>query len=83
MKTEELVTIRTLDSTQQANMYKSILESNGVAAYLAGDIVHDVLPLGIDMGVELQVAAEDEAEARRILNSKFDREEFKQGTSGK
>lgn len=60
-------------------MYKSILESNGITAYLTGEGAHDVFPLGGPMSIELQVAEEDEEKAKKILESKFDKDEFEEG----
>ncbi len=79
-KEEDLVTLMTLESSQQAYMYRSILETNGVAVYLSGEEIHNILPMGI-LAIELQVSSADEARARRILSSRFDRDEFREGTS--
>ncbi|MCD7963574.1 MAG: DUF2007 domain-containing protein [Rikenellaceae bacterium] len=79
MEREEFVTIMKLYSPQEANMYKSILETNGIRAYLAGDLITEVFPIGGDVFIELQVPEEDESKAKAILASEFDMDEFEEG----
>ncbi|MCC8088236.1 MAG: DUF2007 domain-containing protein [Rikenellaceae bacterium] len=79
MKRDEFVTIMKLYSPQEANMYKSILETNGIHVYLTGDIATEIMPFGGDIFIELQVPSEDESRAREVLSSKFDTQEFDEG----
>jgi hypothetical protein len=61
------VTIKSCASREEAEFFKSLLESNGVHAHvLADDYVG--LPLTISDGVQLQVLEEDVDQARQILD---------------
>lgn len=78
---EKVVTIMTFGSAMEAEIYRSLLESAGIAAQLQNDLATQVLPsLGELVSVKLLVAEEDEARAREVLSAKFDAEEFKRET---
>lgn len=76
MTKDEIVTIRTFSSPQEANIYKSILENSGIVSSLKGEIIHDLMPFGQLTDIELQVAAADLGRAEEILAAAFDKKEL-------
>ncbi len=65
----DLVTIATFTSTVDAELAKSRLESEGIAAMLGNELASGMMPfLGAGLGgVSLQVAQHDAERAREIL----------------
>jgi hypothetical protein len=51
----------------EANMARSALESAGIPAFLQGENANSLIPVAFD--ARLQVRPEDEAAARRVLDS--------------
>lgn len=81
MKKDEIVTLMRFTSSGEANIYKSLLEANGIPCMLVGEMVNDIYPVGNSWSeIELQIAAADEARAHEILASGFDEKEFKKDT---
>ena len=64
-------------SLPEANIYKALLESGGIEAFINGEAAHDIFPYGGYFELELQVRRADEARAKEMLSAKFDREELK------
>jgi hypothetical protein len=62
---EEMVTVERFESPTEAQMAKGMLESAGVACFLAGENVNSLMS-GV-LTVQLQVKAEDEGAAREML----------------
>ena len=78
MKDREVVTLGRFSSSEEAEIYRSLLEGAGVNVMTVGEFVNNIYPMGSSWaGVELRVAPEDEKLAREILAAKFDKEEFK------
>jgi hypothetical protein len=65
--TKELVTIERYRETLEADLAQTRLESAGIASFLAGEETAVLYGTGLG-GLQLQVSAEDEADARSILN---------------
>ena len=77
MDDSKLVVIRSFSSAGEASIYKSLLESSGVACELLNELTADVLPIRTDMmPIRLVVNAEDAKKAEEILDAGFDKEEF-------
>jgi hypothetical protein len=64
---EKMVTIERYTDMLQAELAKGRLESAGIDCFLAGENAGLLYGNGLD-SVQLQVAAEDEDDARAILN---------------
>jgi hypothetical protein len=64
---DELITLRTYGSLPEALLVKGELDSAGIDCELVDDNVARALGSVMSGGVKLQVAKEDEAEARAIL----------------
>jgi hypothetical protein len=60
------ISIKSCASQEEAELLKSILESNGIKAMISGDD-YAGLPLMTSGGVELRVLEEDADRARKIL----------------
>lgn len=74
----EVVSVMSFNSVMEAQLYKALLESAGIAARMQNDIAAQVIPAyGTMMEINLLVASEDEVQARRIMGAKFDIDEFK------
>lgn len=77
MDTPKVVVIRTFPTVGEALIYKTLLESNGIEAELMNETSSDVLPLQNDlMEIKLAVREADAQQAEKILDAKFDQEEF-------
>ncbi|MDD3108613.1 MAG: DUF2007 domain-containing protein [Alistipes sp.] len=77
MDTSKIVTLCSFTSLNEAMIYKSLLESNGVACELLNELSVNMLPVQDSlMEVRLVVNAADEALAREILTAQFDQQEF-------
>jgi hypothetical protein len=61
------VRIRTFQSKLEAEMARGMLESAGVRAWLASDDAGGAYPFQLSGGVQLMVAAADEAAAEELL----------------
>jgi hypothetical protein len=67
---EQFVTVATYHRTSEAQLAKNLLEEEGIASILSGDLTADMLPLGQAGGgdqVVLQVRAGDAQRAAVIL----------------
>lgn len=62
-----MVTIRTYFNVAEAGYAHSLLESQGVRAFLQGENAFTLESVGAIGGIRLQVPEEQAAEARRIL----------------
>lgn len=81
MDDKGIVTLMRFASAGEANIYKALLDANGVTSMLTGEYVNEIYPIGDSWaGIELQVAPEDEGRAREILAAGFDKEEFQEDT---
>jgi hypothetical protein len=63
----QFVTIGRYQDTLEAEMAKTRLQSAGIAGFLNGEEASHLYGTGMGM-LQLQVAAEDEADARAIVN---------------
>jgi hypothetical protein len=63
----ELVTIERYQDTLEAELAKGRLDSAGITSFLNGEEAAHLYGTGMGM-LQLQVAAEDEADARAIMN---------------
>ncbi len=67
----DLVTIAQFDDNFEADLAKALLEDNGINAHLKNELTFSLVP-GIATDrfyIELQVAAEDEEQAREVLST--------------
>ena len=63
-----MTTIAQSDNVQEALFFKSLLESNGITAYLPDEFTaQNFPPMLLSGGVKVQVEDEDAAAARTIL----------------
>jgi hypothetical protein len=65
--TEDLITIERYQDTLEADLARTRLESAGITSFLAGENTALLYGTGLG-GLQLQVSAKDEADARSILN---------------
>ena len=63
----ELVTIERYQDTLEAELAKGRLDSAGITSFLNGEEAGHLYGTGMGM-LQLQVASEDEADARAIMN---------------
>lgn len=71
--------VKSFNSVAEAQLYKALLESAGVAARMQNDIAAQVIPAyGALMQVNLLVAVEDEGKAKEILSAGFDIAQFEE-----
>jgi hypothetical protein len=64
----ELVTIRVCQNIMEANLFRSILESDGVDSLIPDEVSRQYPPISMfSFGVRLVVRKRDEARARKIL----------------
>ena len=63
----DLVTIERYQETLEADLAKTRLDSAGIASFLVGENAALLYGTGLG-GLQLQVSAEDEADARSILS---------------
>ncbi len=63
---EEVSTVMTFDSLQEAYMKKSLLAAHGIDAEVIGEIAHEIYPIGA-VPIQLVVAAKDEQRALEVL----------------
>ncbi len=74
---EKVVVIRDFTTPMEAEVYRALLEAEGVHAELQNDLAMQVLAAyGGQMPVRLLVAEVDADRAREILAARFDTEEF-------
>jgi hypothetical protein len=66
----ELVTVATFPEPMEANMARTALESAGIEVFVRGETANSLIPVAFE--AQLQVRAEDEAEARRLLQAAND-----------
>ena len=64
---EKYVTIASFPEPMEASMARMALESAGINVYLRGETANSLIPVAFIS--ELQVRPEDEAAARRVLDS--------------
>lgn len=77
MDKKDFVVIRTFQTSGEAMIYQTLLESNGIRCELINEITSDMLPVGNDMfPVRLVVNKDDEKQAEEILSAQFDQQEF-------
>lgn len=74
----KLVTVGRFLDPVQAQMAKGMLESAGLPCFLQGEHANHMVPLAFR--VRLQVLAEDQAEARQMLDAVGDGPETGNGT---
>lgn len=68
MNAQDLTTISTFESGVLANVAKNTLEAEGIRAYLSGEWVSWLLPMGQGFSsIKLQVALSDSTRAVEIL----------------
>jgi hypothetical protein len=66
-----MTTIAQSDNVQEALFFKSLLESNGIKAYLPDEFTaQNLLPMMLSSGVKVQVEDEDAEAARAVLAQK-------------
>ncbi len=66
-----MTTIAQPDNVQEALFFKSLLESNGIKAYLPDEFTsQNLLPMMLSSGVKVQVEDEDAEAARAVLAQK-------------
>ena len=66
-----MTTIAQPDNVQEALFFKSLLESNGIKAYIPDEFTaQNLLPMMLSAGVKVQVEDEDATAARTILAEK-------------
>ena len=70
MMSDELVTVATFPEPMEANMARSALESAVIEVFLNGETANSLLPVAFT--AQLQVRRQDEAAARRLLESADD-----------
>ena len=82
MDNSKTATLMHFNQVGTAEIYKSLLEANGIRASLNNDIIHSILPIGATntLSILLIVLEEDAAKAREILSADFDKEEFAKET---
>jgi hypothetical protein len=68
MMSDELVTIATFPEPMEANMARSALEAAGIDVFLRGEVANSMVPVAF--ASEIQVRTADEAEARKLLESR-------------
>ena len=61
----DLITVATFDRTFEAQLAKNLLETEGILAFLEGDVTADVLHLTNE--IKLQVSQENAEAARAVL----------------
>jgi hypothetical protein len=61
----ELVTVATFPEPMEANMARTALESAGIEVFVRGETANSLIPVAFE--AQLQVRAQDEAEARSLL----------------
>jgi hypothetical protein len=66
----ELVTVATFPEPMEANMARTALESAGIEVFVRGETANSLIPVAFE--AQLQVRAEDAAEARRLLKAAND-----------
>ena len=64
---EKVKTIAEFDSSFEAQLAKSALESNGIKAVIVGDNIKGLLPADGVLNVQLQVLADNVDRAKAIL----------------
>ena len=69
MKDPGSVTVRTFQSTMEAEIAKGALEAAGIQAFVQADDAGGMRPHLQQHGVALMVATEDAARAERVLSS--------------
>ena len=63
-----MTTIAQPDNVQEALFFKSLLESNGITAYLPDEFTsQNLMPMMLSSGVKVQVEDEDAEAARAVL----------------
>ena len=62
-----MVTVAKFLDPTEAHMAQGALEANGIASFIQGEIANSLIPVAFR--ARLQVAAEDEAAAREILDA--------------
>lgn len=74
---KKVISVMSFNSVMEAQLYKALLESAGIAARMQNDIAAQVIPAyGTLMEINLLVAEEDQKRAREVLGAKFDIDEF-------
>ncbi|MEO8496663.1 MAG: DUF2007 domain-containing protein [Planctomycetota bacterium] len=77
----KLVTVASFDNTPEAHLAKSELEAAGIRAVVADEtFVSQLWHIGALNGMKLQVAEENEADARRVLYGEPDEPDARQRT---
>ena len=82
MDKTKVVTLMRFNVLGKAEVYKTLLEANGIRAVLTHDMIQSILPLGTAgaSAIELIVLEEDVARAREILDAHYDEMEFAEET---
>ncbi len=81
MDNEKMVTLMRFTSDGEANLYKSLLDANGVNNALVGEYANDIYPLASEwFPIRLLVAPEDVQQAKAVLSAEFDPCEFLEET---
>jgi len=82
MDNRKVVTLMRFNVLGKAEVYKTLLEANGIRASLTHDMIHSVLPLGTSgaLSIELVVLEENAARAQEILDAHYDEAEFAEET---
>ncbi|MCC8035498.1 MAG: DUF2007 domain-containing protein [Rikenellaceae bacterium] len=71
------IVIGSFNSLEEAQIYKSLLESAGVEAHLQHDLAAQTLPVyGDMMDVGLTVNRDDQQRALEVLDASFDQDDF-------
>jgi len=65
-----MINVYSANSTIEAHLIKNLLEQHGIAAHVAGHYLQGGLgELPVINMIEVQVAAEDEARARQVIDA--------------
>lgn len=77
MDKSKIITLMSFDTSGEAEIVRSLLESAGVESELLNEVMSAMLPLQSDFfSIRLVINEDDEERAKEILAAKFDTEEF-------
>ncbi len=85
MDETRIITLMSFDNVGEAEIYHALLESAGIRSVVQNDFIAGILPAGEGgmLRINLNINQQDEAEARRVLAAKFDKEDFDEQTHKK
>lgn len=62
-----MTTVATCSNPAEAMLLKSVLEANGITAYVPGELTAQASPVFSAAGIRIEVEESDAVEARRLL----------------